>query len=131
MTSDGTPDGANAQSGLTYDGQYLTLYGGQRIETQTTSGVSTTGVTVASVATTSGSSAHFEYLIRNGANYRAGVVMCVWDGTNTAYTDTSTPDIGTTTALSFSVSISSGNANLIANASSGTWTIKVGTRVIF
>jgi hypothetical protein len=57
--------------------------------------------------------------------------MCVWDGTNTAYTDTSTPDIGTTTPLSFSVSISGGNANLKANASSGSWTIKVGTRVIF
>jgi hypothetical protein len=131
LTSDSTPYGAIAQSGLTYDGQYLTIYGGQRIKTQTTTPVTTTGVTVASVAVSSGSSAHFEYLVIDGINYRAGVVMCVWDGVTTAYTDTSTPDIGITLPLTFSVSISGGNVNLIANASSGSWTIKVGTRVIF
>ena len=118
---------------MTYDGQFLTLYGGQRVETQTTNSISSTGVIVASVNVISGSSAHFEYLIRGiGAQYRAGVVMCVWDGTNTSFTDNSTPDLnGSTLGLNFTVSISGGNVNLLANATSGTWTVKVGTRVIF
>jgi hypothetical protein len=133
LTSDGTSDGAIAESGFTYDGQYTTLYGGQRINTQTTNSISTLGVIVASVDVLSGSSAHFEYLIRgNSSEYRAGVVMCVWDGTNVSFTDNSTPDLnGPTTGLSFTVSISGGNTNLLANVTSGVWDVKVGTRVIF
>jgi hypothetical protein len=58
--------------------------------------------------------------------------MAAWDGTSATYTDTSTPDLNsTTTPLSFQVVVSGSDVNLIADATSGTWTIKVGTRIIF
>jgi hypothetical protein len=63
---------------------------------------------------------------------RAGVVMAVWNGLIATYTDNSTPDLdGSTTALYFQVAISGSDVILVANATSGTWTIKVGTRIIF
>ena len=65
---------------------------------------------------------------------RAGTVMGVWDssGVNAGSTDYSTPDIvASTTGISFSVSVASPSVSLIASVTSGTWTVKVGTRVIF
>jgi hypothetical protein len=124
---------AIANSGLLYDGQYLTLYGGQRISTETTS-VSSNNVVVSTVASTSGVSAHFDYVVRGVSSNqrRAGVVMCVWDGVTTAYTDNSTPDInGSTLPLTFSTGISGGDVLLFASSSSGTWTIVTGVRIIF
>ena len=95
--------------------------------------MSSVGVTIQSIPTASGSSAHFEYVIRgNTGGMRAGVVMSVWNDAIATYTDNSTPDLdGSTTALSFEVRVSGSNVILVANAASGTWTIKVGTRIIF
>jgi hypothetical protein len=63
---------------------------------------------------------------------RAGVVMSVWDSSNATFNDTSTPDLnGSTLGFVFDVQISGSNVLLIANVTSGTWTIKVGTRIIF
>jgi len=123
---------AIANSGLIYDGQYLTLYGAQRVDTANIT-VASIGVTVTSLPVSSGSSAHFEYIITGGGNQkRAGVVMCVWDGVVTTYTDNSTPDInGSTLPLTFYTGISGGDVLLLASSSSGTWNVKVGTRIIF
>jgi hypothetical protein len=123
---------AIANSGLLYDTQYLTIYGGQRISTTNTV-VSTNNVVVSTTASTSGSSAHFDYMVRGISNKRrAGVVMCVWDGVTTAYTDNSTPDInGSTLPLTFSTGISGGDVLLFASASSGTWVVVTGARIIF
>jgi hypothetical protein len=63
---------------------------------------------------------------------RAGFVMAVWNSSTSTYTDVSTPDLnGSTLGLSFSVIVSAPNVLLKANATSGTWTVKVGTRIIF
>jgi len=65
---------------------------------------------------------------------RAGTVMGVWDssGTTAGSTDYSTTDIiGSTIGISFSVTASSPSVSLVASVTSGTWTVKVGTRVIF
>ena len=65
---------------------------------------------------------------------RAGTVMAVWDssGTTAGSTDFSTPDIvGSTIGISFSVSVASPTVSLNASVTSGSWTVKVGTRVIF
>jgi hypothetical protein len=133
LTSDGTPNGAVANSGLTYDGNTLKIYGNQLIESQSGSSISSTGVTIASISKLTGSSAHFEYVITNGSGYmRAGVVMSVWDITSATFNDFSTPDLnGSTLGFVFDVQISGSNVLLIANVTSGTWSVKVGTRIIF
>lgn len=133
LTSDGTTQGAIAQSGLTYDGNSLIIYGNQLIESQSGSSISTTGVTITSIPKSTGSSAHFEYVITNGSGYmRAGTIMAAWDGTSATFNDTSTPDLnGSTLGFVFDVSIIGSNLLLKANVTSGTWMVKIGTRVIF
>ena len=58
--------------------------------------------------------------------------MAVWDSLgNTKYTDTSSGDLnGSTEDLSFSVDSYLTDIRLIANITSGTWTIKTSTRVL-
>ena len=74
----------------------------------------------------------FDYYVSDGTNKRAGTIITAWDGSSTAYTDYSTPDIGgSTTAISFQTAISGGNLQLNAVVTSGTWTVKVATRIIF
>jgi hypothetical protein len=63
---------------------------------------------------------------------RAGVVMSVWDATSATFTDNSTPDLnGSTEAISFTVTNDGTNVLLNAVVTSGTWEVKVGTRIIF
>jgi hypothetical protein len=83
---------------------------------------------------TTGQSAYFEYVVYNAAtsSMRAGTILCVWNSTGASYTDTSTTDLGTSTeGIGFDVTSGSGTVTLNALVSSGTWNIKVGTRVIF
>ena len=90
---------------------------------------------VFSVPDTSGTAVFFDYYAINTTSsaYRSGTVMVVWNATaNTAeFTDTSTNDLGGSTAgLIFSVAITSNNLELTATISTGTWTIKIGARVL-
>jgi hypothetical protein len=63
---------------------------------------------------------------------RAGTILCVWNSSQTSYTDTSTTDLGgSTDGVSFIVTSISGNVKLKAIITNGTWNIKIGTRVIF
>jgi hypothetical protein len=63
---------------------------------------------------------------------RAGTVMTVWDSSSATFNDTSTPDLnGSTLGFVFDVIISGSNLLLRANVTSGTWSVKVGTRIIF
>ena len=120
-------------SGNTVSTVTLTVNGIQYIESVSATSINTTGVTISSIPTVSGSSAHFEYVVTNSSGYtRAGIVMCVWDNTSTTFNDVSTPDLnGSTLGFSWNVIVSGSNLILRANATSGTWTIKVGTRIIF
>jgi hypothetical protein len=66
--------------------------------------------------------AFFDYVVKNGSNMRAGAIMSAWDGTNSTYNETTTIDIGNTSAVGFNVS---GTGRLNATISSGTWTVEV------
>jgi hypothetical protein len=106
-----------------------TFNGNQVINGATTIGVATLGskcVTINSNSTIFNLStfdgANFDYVIKSGSNMRGGMIMSVWNGTNSVYNETSTMDIGSTTGVTFAVS-STGQLN--ANIASGTWTIEV------
>jgi hypothetical protein len=97
---------------------------------QTTTTGSTGNVTVASILKTSYDGAFFDYIIKEGTNFRAGSVMSVWDGTTIKYNETTTNDIGDTSGVTMSVVFASSNAVLRATIASGTWIIKTITRGI-
>jgi predicted nucleic acid-binding Zn-ribbon protein len=66
----------------------------------------------------------YDYYIQSGSNLRAGSLMTVLDENETRYIDTSTTDIGDTSAFSFSTNISSGNLSLVTTTDSNGWTVK-------
>ena len=116
----------------------LTLSGGAVISGVLYSASSATGITgpvtnqvVASFPTGSHDSVHFDYVVKDGTNYRTGTVMGVWDGSgNVEYTDTSTNDIGDTLTVTFVVDTNAGNVRLKTSATTGTWTVKTATRML-
>lgn len=79
-----------------------------------------------------GSAAWIDYRVSSaGGAFRAGTLMCVWDGTNITYTDTSTVDLGgSTQGIKLSASISGQNVIVQSDVTSETWSIKLGARVI-
>jgi hypothetical protein len=80
--------------------------------------------TVFTQATGSYSSAFFKYTVTSGSNARSGEIMSVWNGATTAFTDNSTIDIGTTTAVTSSVEISGANVQLNIQTNTAGWRIK-------
>lgn len=74
--------------------------------------------------------AFFDYVVKNGTNLRAGTIVSTWDGTNVVYTETTTQDLGSTSAITMGVSIADGNVRLTATPTSGTWTVKAMARTI-
>jgi hypothetical protein len=94
--------------------------------------ITSTGVTsnsvIASFPTGSYDGGFFDYVIKDGSNLRAGTVTSVWDFGNVTFNEATTNDLGDTTDVNMTVTLSGGNANLNANVSSGTWTIKVLSR---
>jgi len=132
LTSDGTPHGAIAESGFTYDGTYLTLLGTQRIQSDIETGVST-NTTLYTIPVVSGCGAYFDYCVtENGGAKRLGTVMTTWDNATSTWTDNSTPDLnGTTSGIGFIVIVSGGNVQFNSVVSSGTWTIRLSVRIIY
>jgi hypothetical protein len=111
---------------LKFDGQneFISSYSGSSV------GVGTT--TLITIPSISGSSAIFDYYVSDGTNKRAGTVISVWDGSTSQYTDYSTPDIGgSTNGISFLTSTDGSNVYFAATVTTGTWTVKVGSRIIF
>ena len=102
----------------------------------------TTGITVNSGATTTIYSlptsaftgAFFEYTVKNTDNIglRAGNIMSIWSGNTVNFTETKTSDIGSTTGLTFSMSvINSGNTvTLTSSADTNNWIVKTIIRSI-
>jgi hypothetical protein len=66
--------------------------------------------------------AFFDYVVKSGANMRAGNIASVWNGTNSSFNETTTTDLGDTSPIGFIVS---GAGVLNATVSSGTWTVEV------
>ena len=88
--------------------------------TQTNSG----SFTVYSLPTASYDTAFFEYSIKSGSNARAGTIMAIQDGSTVNFTETTTTDIGDTTAVSFTVLVTGSNIALTGSSTSGAWVTK-------
>ena len=84
----------------------------------------------ASVPAATYTAVFFDYVVKNGTNLRAGTVMSTWDGTNVVYTETTTQDLGSTSAITTGVRLLDGNVQLTVTPTSGTWTVKTMTRAI-
>ena len=126
MTATGTAGLLQGEPNMRFDGTnfYLSSYSGGSVSSNTT---------LITIPTASGNSAVFDYFVSDsgGANTRAGTVMTAWAGSATVFTEYSTPDIGSTTGISFSTSSDGTNVTLSAVVTTGTWTVKVGSRIMF
>jgi hypothetical protein len=103
----------------------------------TTTGVTVnTGVTttIYSLPTSAFTGAFFEYTVKStdSTGARAGNIMAIWSGTSVNFTETKTSDIGTTTGLTFSMSvINTGNTvTLTSSATTSSWNVKTIIRSI-
>ena len=135
MTSDGTTDGAIAQSGITYDSttKSFTLIGSEYQHSVSGDSVTTGTTVITQVPCVSGSTGHFNYFVKesNGA-IRGGTIIAAWDCSGAVFTDYSTTDLNNTTeGISFTVDVNSNNLRILSNVTSGTWTIKVGIKIVF
>jgi len=88
--------------------------------TQTNSG----SFVVYSLPTASYDTAFFEYSVRSGSNARAGTIMAIQSGSSVNFTETTTLDFGSTTAISFTVIVTGSNMALTGSSTTGAWTIK-------
>ena len=75
-------------------------------------------------ATGSYTSAFFKYTVSSGSNTRAGEVVAAWNGASAQFYDNSTLDIGSTTAVTSSVSIVTGNVQFNIQTNTSGWRIK-------
>ena len=85
---------------------------------------------VASFNTSSYTAAFFDYVTTSGTNARAGSIFTVWNGNSVEYTETSTNDIGSTSNLILSASVTAGAIRLQATSLSGSWSVKTLARMI-
>ena len=87
-------------------------------------------IDVASFNTGSYTATFFDFVITSGSNSRAGTIFTTWNGNNIEYTETSTNDIGNTTSLQLSTSLSAGSVKLQATSIMGSWSVKTLARMI-
>jgi hypothetical protein len=80
--------------------------------------------TISTNSTSSYTSAFYKYTLASGSNARAGQVMAVWNGSNIQYTDVATNDIGNTSNVALTASLSGGNVLLTTTLPSSGWTVK-------
>jgi hypothetical protein len=80
--------------------------------------------TIISTPTGSYSGAFYKYVAVSGSNARAGEVMAIWNNTTVQFTDVTTNDIGSTTMVTSSVSLSAGSAVLSFTTNTNNWNIK-------
>ena len=77
-----------------------------------------------SLPTASYDTAFFEYSVKSGSNARAGTIMAIQSGSAVNFTETTTTDFGSTSAISFTVVVTGSNMALTGSSSAGSWTIK-------
>ena len=88
-------------------------------------GPTAVGITeIVSYTTGSSHSAFSNYVIYSGSNSRAGQFITVWNGVTASYTDVSTLDIGNTSTIVFTSSISTNLLKITANTSIS-WSISM------
>jgi hypothetical protein len=110
----------------------LTLNGPIVLNTSSSSGLTTGTTTIVSFTASAGNGAYFDYHLSGASNQRrTGTVMATWYGTDSQFTDTSTPDLnGSTRPIEFNVAIITGNVTLRSVVTSGTWSVDTGIRII-
>lgn len=69
---------------------------------------------------------HAEYKVKNGSNFRTGVVIGCWNGSSVDYTETSINGLGNTTDVSFAFT-STGQFQI---TTSGTYEVKAIARAL-
>jgi hypothetical protein len=108
------------------------LVGTQRIQSDVETNV-TTNTVLHEIPVSSGCGAYFDYCItESGGAKRLGTVMTTWDDSGAAWTDTSTPDLNSSTlGLGFTVTVGGGNVQFNSVVASGTWTIKLAVRIVY
>ena len=75
-------------------------------------------------ATGSYTAAFFKYTAASGSNARSGQISAVWNGSTVEFNDVSTADIGSTTAVTGSVVIVSGDVQFNVQTNTSGWKIK-------
>jgi len=110
----------------------LSLIGTQRIQSDVNTGVNSS-TSLYEIPTSSGCGAFFDYCItESGGAKRLGTVMTTWDSSGAAWTDTSTPDLNSSTlGIGFTVTVSGGNVNFNSVVTSGTWTVRLAVRIVY
>ena len=88
--------------------------------TQTNSG----SFVLYSLPTASYDTAFFEYSVRSGSNARAGTIIAIQSGSAVNFTETTTTDFGSTSAISFVVVVTGSAMALTGSSTTGSWTIK-------
>lgn len=121
LTINGTTYDLSANRSWTIPNDLQTAANGSKVTTPVNVGPNV----ISSVSVGSYDGATFNYVIKDGTNFRAGTVIAVWNGTIVQYNETTTNDIGNTTSVVMSVAITAGNAELIATSSTPGWTAKV------
>jgi len=91
---------------------------------ETSSSLASGSRTVASNATSSYDSGFYKYMIKSESHARSGQLIVVWNGSSIQYTDYSTLDIGITSNIEFTASLSGANVNITTVFPTDGWTIK-------
>jgi hypothetical protein len=113
----------NASTASYFNGTSLTISQSLTIN-QNTASLASGAQTISTNLTGSYTSAFYKYTLASGSNARAGQVMAVWNGANIQYTDVATNDIGTTSNVALTASLSGGNVLLTTTLPSSGWTVK-------
>jgi len=72
----------------------------------------------------SGNAAFWNYLLNDGTNFRAGRIMSCWDGSSLQFNEVTTNDIGNTSGVSFSATLSGSDVLLVTLTNSDNWIVK-------
>jgi len=97
---------------------------GSLLLNQNTSSLGISTQTVSTNATSSYTSVFYNYTLASGSNARAGQMIAVWSGSAIQYMDNSTTDIGNTSLVALTASLSSGNVLLTTVLPTAGWTVK-------
>jgi hypothetical protein len=110
----------------------LTLIGSQRIQSDVETNVTTNAI-LYEIPVSSGCGAYFDYcILESGGAKRLGTVMATGDSSGAAWTDTSTPDLNSSTiGLGFTVTVAGGNVDFNSVVTSGTWTVRLAVRIVY
>lgn len=96
----------------------LALFTSQNI----TANIGTT--TIYAFPTASYEGAFIDYTARSGSNARAGQIMGIRSGSAVNFTETTTTDFGSTSGLTFGMSISASSMIVSASATTAAWSVK-------